>query len=374
MNTVLRAADSADFLALVPALAGFTPHQSIVLLPFQKTRAHGAMRIDLPHDEVELDDFVGTAIGLVSRVPDTDAIAVVVYTDEPAQHTPDGVVLPRSIVVDELLALAADLGLGIVEALCVTADGWSSYLDDDPVLLPTTEVPDAPPLPGISDVSGDQAAGVELPRVDLAEKERVGRALHELSDVIAHPASSGDETRRENPQALAAAMLLEDLPLLFEDLLDTPENPQPFATAALLWCFDRPRFRDVALVQWATDISMGLRALEAQLAFADAGVAVPADIGEVFVGRGARPDPDRLRLALTLVRNVAARAPRASRPAALTAAAWLSWALGRSTHAAHYLTQALEIDPAHSMASLLHSMIDAALLPEWVFRRGEVTP
>lgn len=374
MKTVLRAADSADFLALVPALAGFTPHQSIVLLPFRHKRAHGAMRIDLPRDEVELDDFVGTAIGLVSRVPETDAIAVVVYTDERAQHTPDGVVLPRSIVVDELLALAADLGWGIVEALCVTADGWSSYLDDDPVMLPASEIPDAPSVPGITDVSGDQAAGVELPTADLAETERVGRALRELSDVVAHPMSSGDEVRRENPQALAAAMLLEDLPLLFENLLDSPENPPPFAAAALLWCLDRPRFRDVALVQWATDISVGLRALDAQLAFADEGVPVPADIGEVFVGRGARPDPDRLRLALTLVRNVAARAPRTSRPAPLTAAAWLSWALGRSTHTAHYLTQALTIDPAYSMASLLQSMIDAALLPEWVFRRGERTP
>ncbi|WP_036280176.1 DUF4192 family protein [Microbacterium sp. CH12i] len=94
MNTVLRATDSAEFLALVPALAGFTPRQSIVLLPFQRSRAHGAMRIDLPHSDADLEHYVDTAIGLVSRVAGTDAVAVVVYTDEAPQQTPDGIVLP----------------------------------------------------------------------------------------------------------------------------------------------------------------------------------------------------------------------------------------------------------------------------------------
>ena len=373
MNTVLRATDSADFLALVPALAGFTPRQSIVLLPFQRSRAHGAMRIDLPRVDVELDDYVDTAIGLLSRIPGIDAVAVVVYTDESPQHTPDGIVLPSSVVVDELLALAADLGLGIVDALCVTSDGWSSYLHDDPALRPNGDIPDAPEVPGISDVSGDQSAGAVLPVIDLAEKERVARALHELSDVLAQQNLPGHSDERENPQAVAASLLLDDLPLFFEDLLDAPENQPPFVTAALLWCLDRPRYRDVALVQWATDCAVGLRALDAQLSYAVGGSSIPSDLGEVFLGRGPHPDPDRLRVALTVVRNAAARAPRASRPAPLTAAAWLSWALGRSTHAAEYLQRATEIDSTYSLALLLRTMIDAAVLPEWTFRRGEIT-
>lgn len=370
MNTVLRATDSAEFLALVPALAGFTPRQSIVLLPFHDSRAHGAMRIDLPHADAELDDYIDTAIGLVSRIDGTDAVAVVVYTDEPPQLTPDGIVLPSSIVVDELLGLAADLGLGIVDALCVTTDGWSSYLAEDPILRPTDDIPQPPLVPGIADFQGDQDSGAALPRVDLAESERVGMALRDLSDVLAHEDLSGARLERENPQAIAASLLLDDLPLFFEDLLDVPENLPPFVTAALLWCLERPRYRDVALVQWATDLRTGLRALGAQLAFADGDNTIPADLGEVFLGRGRRPDPDRLRVALTVVRNAAARAPRASRPAPLTAAAWLSWALGRSTHAAHYLQLATEIDPAYSLAQLLRTMIQAAILPEWAYRSG----
>lgn len=371
MNTVLRATDSAEFLGLVPSLAGFTPRQSIVLLPFHRSRAHGAMRIDLPQDGVELEGYVDTAIGLISQVRGTDAVAVVVYTDEAPQHTPDGIVLPSSVVVNELLGLSEDLGMHIVDALCVTPEGWASYLHDEPVMHPITEISAPPSIPGLADVAGDQDSGAALPVVDLAEKERVGRALLELSDLLAHEHLGLSDRSRTNPQAIAASVVLEDLPLFFEQLLDSPENLPPFATAALLWCMDRPRYRDVALLQWATDLPTGERALTAQLAYAEGAATVPDDLGEIFLGRGPRPDVDRLRVALTIARGAAARAPRASRPASLTAAAWLSWALGRSSHAAHYLRLVREIDPRYSLACLIGSMIDAALLPEWAFHRGD---
>jgi hypothetical protein len=367
MTTVLKATDSADFLGLVPALAGFTPRQSIVLVPFESSRTHGAMRIDLPRDDVELEEFVDAAVGLVSRVRKTDAVALVAYTDEPPQHTRDGIVLPHTVVIEDLLAVAMDSGLRIVDALCVTASGWSSYLDDDPALRSLDEIPDVPSIPGVADVSGDQNEGVELPSADLAEKERVARALHDLTDVLDHERSS--RSARENPQAINASLLLDDLPQFFEIALEQPENLPPFAAAALLWCMNRPTFRDAALVQWATDLSTGIDVLDAQLAFADQGTAVPPEMGDIFIGQGATPDADRLRLALALTRNVAARAPREFRAAPLTVAAWLSWALGRSTHASHYLDAVFEIAPEYSLARLLSTLISAAVLPEWTFRR-----
>ncbi|WP_309103855.1 DUF4192 family protein [Microbacterium sp.] len=369
MTTVLRAADSAEFLGLVPALAGFTPRQSIVLLPFQGKRAYGAMRLDLPSDATDLDEYVETAIALVSRVTATDAVAVVVYTEEHPQPTRDGLVLPAGVAVDELLDCADDTGLRIVDALCVTPIGWASYLDDEPALAPLSGIPASPAVPGVGDVAGDQLAGTELPPVDLAEKERVATALRDLAVVLDHDAT-GPLTGGENPQALAAAVLLDDIPAFFEMLLDEPANLPPFATAALLWCLDRPVFRDVALAQWATDAGHGIRILDAQLAYSRQGTTVPDDLGSIFLGRGPKPDPDRLRLALGVVRGAAARAPRASRPGPLTAAAWLSWALGRSSHAGHYLESVREIDPEYGLAALLGSMISAAILPEWAFRRG----
>ncbi|MCS3442425.1 DUF4192 domain-containing protein [Microbacterium phyllosphaerae] len=367
MTTLLRASGSAEFLSIVPSLAGFTPTDSLVLLPFHGTRTCGAMRLDLPDDDVSLDDYVDASIGLVSRVDGTDAVAVVVYTDDEVHDTRDGLVLPLAVEVDELLGRAEEAGLRIVDALCVTPSGWSSYLDRDPEVRRLDEAP--PAVPGIGDVSGDQLSGVALPTVDFAEKERVGRALREISDLLEDTRSDALDGRR-NPQAIAALVLLEDIPAFFEAVLSPSDDLPPFATAALLWCLDRPLFRDVALTQWATDAVGGARTLAAQLAFADARTAVPDDLGDVFLGRGPSPDPDRLRRALTLARATAARAPLASRPGPLTAAAWLSWALGRASHAAHYLELVREIDPRYGLAAMLDTMINAAVLPEWAFRRG----
>nr|WP_201468783.1 DUF4192 family protein [Microbacterium hydrocarbonoxydans] len=367
MTTVLRASGSSEFLSIVPSLAGFTPRQSLVLLPFRSSRSYGAMRLDLPNDDVSLEQYADSAIGLVARVENTDAVAVVVYTDDEGYPTRDGLVLPYTVEIDEVLGCAADSGLRIVDALCVTPSGWASYLDDEPTLRALDE--EAPQVDGLGDVSGDQLAGTELPAADLAEKERVARALRDLDELLAHERTGGI-TGRENPQAIAALALLEDLPAFFESVLTNPADLPPFAHAALLWCLNRPIFRDVALTQWATDLLGGVRTLDAQLAYRDGRDSVPDDLGEVFLGRGPAPDAPRLRRALDTVRTAAARAPRLSRPAPLTMAAWISWALGRASHAGHYLDLARSIEPEYGLASLLDTMIGAAVLPEWAFRRG----
>lgn len=371
MTTILHASDSADFLGAVPALAGFTPSQSLVLLPFQGSRAPGAMRLDLPDPAHDPVSYAASAVELISRVPGTDAVAVVVYSDDAAEHTRDGLVLPFDVLVDVLRAQICDGGLRLVDALCVTPDGWASYLDDDPRLAPLSTIPSAPAVPGVGDVSGDQAAGAELPHVDLVESERVGRALAELSFLLG-PDGPTRLTGAENPQAIAATMMLDDAPELFETVLEMPETLPPFATAALVWCLERPLLRDVALSQWATDITAGRRALAVQLDAAEGSTAFPEDLAEIFLGHGPAPDADRLRLALTVVRGAAARAPRASRPGPLTVAAWLSWALGRASHADHYLALAREIDPQYRLAGLLATLMDTAVLPDWAFRRGPV--
>lgn len=373
MTTVLRASDSADFLGIVPALAGFTPRRSVVLLPFQGSRTHGAMRLDLPSGDTDLEAYADAAVGLIARVTGTDAVAVVVYSDEGPESTTDGLVLPVAVAVDELLWRAEDAGLRIVDALCVTPRGWSSYLADEPRLGDLGELAPVPEVPGLGDVAGDQLSGTALPVADLARKERVARALREIGDLLDHDAI-GPLTGRESPAALAGIAALADIPAFFEALLEHPDTAPVSATGALLWCLDRPVFRDVALAQWATGVDGGIRTLQAQLSFARDGRMISDDLGAVFLGMGPAPDPDRLRLALGVVRHAAAAAPRASRPGPLTAAAWLSWALGRSSHAGHYLDLVRDIDPHYGLAALLRTMVDAAVLPEWTFRRGGAAP
>ncbi|MFC4140697.1 MULTISPECIES: DUF4192 family protein [unclassified Microbacterium] len=371
MDTIIKASDAAELLSLVPALAGFTPVRSLVVLPFHGTRAPGVLRMDLPPGDDTPCDYVDDVLELLAQVRGCDAIAVVVYSDEAATHTRDGLVLPHSLLIDHLLGSAHEEGFHIVEGLCVLPSGWSDYLEPEPVLHPLDGIPSAPELPGV-DVVTDQHTGTELPPADLAARQRVGMALRDLDAVLERVRCGGSQLGSdENPQAIGAAVMLDDIPSFAEMLLEGEEDPPPFACAALLWCLHRPALRDAVLVQWASDHATGMRAFDAQLGHARNGDRTPSEIGDVFLGRAGDPDPARLRRALEVVRYSVACAPRDLKPGALASAAWLSWALGRSTHADAYLRMSQRIEPGHGLTALLLRVLESALLPMWLMERGE---
>ena len=398
MTTIVHAAGAAELLAAVPVLTGFTPRDSVVLLPFRRSRTAGALRFDLPDaagiprpsgpgsrsapepplagrrapsagtSPPTAEEFASAAIGLVLRVPGADGLAVAVYAD--AEGATSRGALPAAALVEALLRHGQAAGLHIVEALHVGARSWSDYRDRTAPPHPLSDVPAPPLVPGFAGPAPDQFSGTELPRPGLLAAESVGRALLSLERVLGPagpnrgaPAGAG----RVDPRAHETALLLDDLPSFLDEVLDAPETASPFATAALVWVLNRPVLRDVALVQWASSIDQGDRALAAQLAHGATGKEVPGDVGGILIGRGPRPDPDRLGVALALLRRTIALAPRQARGGPLAAAAWLSWALGRSTHAAHYLDQAQEADSELSFARLLRTIVESGMLPDWAF-------
>lgn len=373
MPTIIKASDAADFLALVPALAGYRPRQSLALVLFRGKRTAGVMRYDLP-DPDAVEAMASTTIGLACKVDRIDGIAIVIYTDGGFRDDPSGPIAWQKLVA-ALEKRAHVCGLRVVEALCVAGDAWGSY--EDAEARPLSEVLQREAELPMQVPTGDQGAGAYLPEVDLAEKERLGRALLAIDDaaevLLAAPADAEGadvpSLARLDPRALAAVGALDDLPELLEDaLLWDTEALDAFSGAALLWCLCRPALRDVALQQWAGDIRSGELALDAQLRW-EAGHEYPVELGARFCGEGPRPDPGRLHRARNLVRRIAAAAPRDARPGPLAAAAWLSWALGGSTHAGWYAERALEIDPGHGLSQIVMSMCAASHLPEWAFAR-----
>jgi len=386
MDTVLKAADAADFLACVPLLAGFRPHDSLALVAFHGPRSLGVLRFDLPAEGRELDRHAATIIGTVCKVDAADGLAIVVYTDDPLRDADDGAAgpTPRAALVQALIGRADACGLGVKDALCVAADAWTSYLDPDAGVRPLQEIEERaldPRLPGI-DVDADQSSGAFLPVVDLAAKERAARALHDLERAVrvlsgAMRAASGVDSAPDaaapaeplqgiDPRALAAACALDDVPELLEDALDWKDGLTPWEAALLMWCLARPALRDVALRQWCDDIDAGDAALNAQVQW-EAGEEYPVAIAQRFWGEGPRPNAARLMAALDVVREVAALAPREQRPGALAAASWICWALGRSTHASRFAADALEIDPDHGLSQIVMTMVSAGHLPDWAF-------
>ncbi|MGB4779191.1 MAG: lipopolysaccharide biosynthesis protein, partial [Microbacterium sp.] len=201
----------------------------------------------------------------------------------------------------------------------------------------------------------------------------VAQAMRALDAALAvlcgiAPADKGATAPRIDPAALAAAAELDDLPGLFETALTwDAAKLAPMRAAMIGWCLSRPSLRDIALVQWASDVDGGDLAIRAQQRW-ESGGDYPADVAEVMWGEGPRPDPQRLETALELCRTVAALLPNRRRAGALAVCGWLAWALGRSTHADHYATQALHSEPAHGLAAIVHSFVAAAHLPDWAFR------
>lgn len=369
MTTIVKAADAAQFLSFLPRLLGYTPVRSLVAVPMDATLTLGAMRVDLPpgDDPASIDAVASTTIGSMCRIDAADALTLVVYTDE---SVADG--LPCRALADAVAVKADAGGLLLRDALVVAADGWGSFLDPDcprrghPLSELVTTTPDG--LPPMEDA--DQSSGARLPEATTLQRRRVAAALRSLRTVISamlHAPVEGTHATQVDPAAFEAADALDDLPRLFEDVVRTAPD-DPMTLGMLAWVLNRPALRDIALVQWASDVVGGHNAHDAQHRW-ESGEPYPSDLAQLMWGEGPTPDADRLRAALELCRTVAAVSPRRERPGALALCAWLSWALGRATHADAYCRMAQQIDRTHGLAHIIRRMVSAGLVPEWAFRR-----
>lgn len=372
MTQTIRAATAADFLGLVPHMAGYTPRDSLVIVPFRTSRTAGLMRLDLPRSGIDLDAFAATVIGMVCRVGGADGLAVVVYSSDPWSDD------RHRALFDALCARADEGGLRVVDALCVAADGWARHGDAPPrTLHPLREIP-SPAVAGVTSSEGDQRTGIALTRADRGARTRMAAALSALDDALHAVCGDGEGDRGAiagiDPAALGAVTALDRADELWEAALgwewpatsDEPfDTTDPYPAAMLLWTLARPGLRDVALAQWCHGVSAGARALDDQLRW-EAGHPYPA--GPLFLaGEGPAPDPSRLSRARRVCVALAALAPDHHRAAVLAVAAWLSWALGLGTHAEAYAAAALDDDPGHGLAGIVRDLTAAGHLPAWAF-------
>lgn len=365
--TVVRTASSASFLALVPHLLECTPRRSLVVVPFADGRSLGAMRVDLPRGgPAEAESIASTVIGMACKVASTDAIVPVVYTDESVSARAE---LPERRLIDEVVSRAGICGLRVLDALVVGPDAWACYLE------PAEVSPGA--LSDIADAARtmpdglprtDQFSAAALPEIDTDASASVAQVLADVDDVLGRPRERRRLPLARRARADEVVALLGDPPALFERAVTATGRTRPPTIAALAFCLERPSLRDVALMQWIADVAAGDAVLRAQTAFS-AGTPFPEDLARPMWGEGARPDPERLRAALQVCRQVAATVPVERRPGALSACTWLAWAQGRSSHAGTYAEEALRIDPAHGLSAIMLSLLDAGRLPEWVFER-----
>jgi len=332
MTTVIKASGPADLLGLIPSLLGFTPTQSLVLIPFKDGRSMGAMRFDLPdpNDDDAIERCTSTAADYVTRVPEVTHALAVVYTG--ADH--GGAITVLFAIQAQLLAHE----LGVADLLYVSALGWGSLLEGTGP-NPMSEIPVKLDAPGFT---GDQATGAELPVIDKRRAARISqRVLH----------------ADEHDPSLQLLVLMEKA---------ATEPLTPVLLGALHWNLERPSLRDPLLIAWAQDQDAGTDALLAQMDWAE-GHPYPQKIAAIMWGEGSRPDPARLRQSLENVRTLLAVAPSAG---CYATAAWLAWALGQSTHAEVYADAGLELEPEHGLCGIVVTFVQNGHLPAWAFEKG----
>ena len=170
--TVVKAADAAQFLSVVPRMLGYHPTRSLVVIPFHGGRSLGAMRFDLPEGDADsVDRIAATVTGMACRLPEADAVAAIAYTD--ALFHEDGR-MPHLELFAAFERRAHACGLRVTDVLCVAADAWGSFLDTDcpaegrPLGELAWTGPGDVPAP-----DGDQATGAELPARSAEERASV---------------------------------------------------------------------------------------------------------------------------------------------------------------------------------------------------------
>ncbi|GAB3385673.1 hypothetical protein GCM10027568_03100 [Humibacter soli] len=356
MTRSVVAPDALSLLALIPELIGFEPTSSIVLVTFRSGSSGAAVRVDLPPDDDgggrrgsgasdELRRFATTLIGIVCKVHGVDGLLAVTYGEGPR---PGGA--PATEVVAELRRAASDAGFTLLDALYVSSDGWGDYEGRR---------------------HGDRAeldAALSLRRADPDATE-LRPSPHEEAALPVAAATA----KRRTAQALAVLRDRDDRPdpVWFAEYSASWSAGEtgPVAAALTAHVLSQPFARDAALFTWGWGSPVGRRALRFEERHLQGKPHDDDQIALALAGKGGltRPSERGVQRAIRLLREVAAKVTGADGAPVLSSLAWLNWALGRGSVAAEYVDQARTADPDYPFAELIETMLDAGMLPEWVF-------
>ena len=123
----LKAHSPADLLVMVPALAGFTPHDSVVMVMFRGRFTVGAFRYGLPDPDSPL-------IVLKRACHRSDGHALQDARgdrgragDPHGRPAPDDVTPPIAALAEVIIRRLQHAGFELRDALWQSGDGWGTY-------------------------------------------------------------------------------------------------------------------------------------------------------------------------------------------------------------------------------------------------------
>ena len=364
--TLITVRTSAEVLAVAPYMLGYQPKQSVVFVLFDGKRTCGALRLDLPTDAspVTFKRFANFALGTVAKIHGVEALAPMIFTEE---RFGDDSRIPHTELMDVLRRRIGQMGYELRDALCLAGDGWASYLAPKvpPGGQPLDELSDAvatflPDMPR-DQVAHDQTVGSVRVPLNPARAAKTARRIQSLEKLAVDATDEGVKVLLSRHRS----------PLFIEWVLGWSDEDMDDRAWLALLRFQNPPLRDQAMLQWAFGSEFGERLFAATESAGDDFRNLSPELGDRMMGKGPRPDLERAARGIHLLREMLPFATNDLRPAPLCMLAWLSWAIGRTTHAVEYINQALAINPDYGMATLLASLLDAGLLPEWAFERQQ---
>ena len=367
MQTIVKAANEAGLLALMPHVLGFHPSNSVVLIAFNGNRTHGAFRFDLPQPTKARPALIYKRISrayvrMLEKLPTADGVVVVVVTDDAFGSS---AVPPRIDLVVEIIRTIQHSRFALKGVLCLARDGWAPYFEPNvpPGGHSLADLADsdiaAQLPPDLPDLLDPTAVPPRVPDASEALKNRVMSDYQRISRGLAGQ-TSGDPR-------LTAADRHGTFDELVERALDfSDEDFEQFA-GLFLASAQNLLVGTLMVVQWASDDYPSEHLWRALLYPSPETASGLREFTAILGGFARQPDPERLEDAIVFVSKLVACADDAARPVPLYMLGWLHWALGHGTLASVVLAEAIALAPDFPVASDLMSTIRDGELPDWAF-------
>ncbi|SDQ25151.1 DUF4192 family protein [Leucobacter chromiiresistens] len=393
-RTIIRCGGSADFLAALPHVTGFTATDSVFLVGFAGSRSDTVVRADLPpHEEpretLALLDFASELARDLAASHGAPATLAIVITSS-AVFAADGSP-PWQRLARRLERRLRRDGAEIRDLCVVAADGWASLLDPraSSAPRPLSEIAESSVARGPLRGADPPVPLAELGRIPDALPERIAAVTAELERhrPLDLPGSEGVPPHRSEPgsTALAHFRWISETAQVAHELRE--ESPLSVgATARLIRCCQHSdRWLVLALgLLTRPEFPLELAREFPTGRFAGVPVETPSDDAPGWsilrILTGICPEfMEHARLAAVgeRVLDAVAEAPEPQRPGLLAMSAWLWWLRGSQTVAQRHLAAALTIDPSHELSRMVRRLASTPIARPFsaagFARRGDAT-
>lgn len=320
---VIRCETTADFLAALPRLVGFTATNSLFVVLFSGKRTGGTIRVDLPdaHDPWKVAGYLDELCELIERVRRThgsSAPAIVISSAETFAETGG---IPWRAFARQLKRRLSRDGHRLRELCCIAPDGWVSYLEPNPPRRghPLSEISGSSVAAQGTPLSLDEVGAFPVPTPE--ERAAVITALR-------HGGKATDSGARYATVLLGSAEL-------------TPEEVAGVIRAAnteIGWIalFDR-------LAATAARLRRGMEADELGPEYDDA--------------------QQRLRAASERLAKIAGLTPVKLKPNVYACCAIAWWFRGMQSVAHRQITTAMKLDAESDVVKVVRKLVDGSRLP-----------